>query len=147
MILQAASDWFYPQGVQDLLLYTKNEYKGPVIYRKQENLQWPSTVFRSICIRFKLDFYRKVKKHFIEGEDGYTVRFGIIYVNCKDGLRTDPKASAKWFNKFLHQWGTTKHTNRKIKPRVQISSFQDLKSLIKDSKCCSCISTLICTLI
>lgn len=32
--LQAASDWLYvyPQGIQDLLLYTKAKFNNPVIY-------------------------------------------------------------------------------------------------------------------
>lgn len=32
---------------------------------------------------------------------GYTVRFGITYVDYKNGLRRYPKNSAEWFNKFL----------------------------------------------
>lgn len=32
---------------------------------------------------------------------GYTVRFGITYVDYKNRLRRYPKRSAEWFNKFL----------------------------------------------
>ena len=32
---------------------------------------------------------------------GYTVRFGINYVDYKDGLRRHPKLSAHWFKNFL----------------------------------------------
>ncbi|KAL2330883.1 hypothetical protein Fmac_018464 [Flemingia macrophylla] len=34
---------------------------------------------------------------------GYTVRFGIVYVNYTDGLERHPKDSAKWFKRFLSQ--------------------------------------------
>ncbi|KAH9774616.1 Beta-glucosidase 17 [Citrus sinensis] len=36
-----------------------------------------------------------------EWEDGYTTRFGITYVDYKDGLRRSLKNSALWFKKFL----------------------------------------------
>nr|CAB3467938.1 unnamed protein product [Digitaria exilis] len=34
---------------------------------------------------------------------GYTVRFGINYVNYKDDLKRYPKHSKKWFQDFLHK--------------------------------------------
>ncbi|BAT89164.1 hypothetical protein VIGAN_06004700 [Vigna angularis var. angularis] len=37
-----------------------------------------------------------------EWADGFSVRFGIIYVDFKDGLSRYPKKSAQWFKKFLH---------------------------------------------
>jgi beta-glucosidase len=32
---------------------------------------------------------------------GYTKRFGIVYVDYKNGLSRHPKASALWFSRFL----------------------------------------------
>lgn len=32
---------------------------------------------------------------------GYTKRFGIVYVDYKNGLSRHPKASAQWFSRFL----------------------------------------------
>jgi beta-glucosidase len=32
---------------------------------------------------------------------GYTKRFGIVYVDYKNGLSRHPKASARWFSRFL----------------------------------------------
>jgi len=32
---------------------------------------------------------------------GYTKRFGIVYVDYKDGLSRPPKASDLWFSRFL----------------------------------------------
>ncbi|XP_058073485.1 beta-glucosidase 24-like isoform X3 [Magnolia sinica] len=36
-----------------------------------------------------------------EWAEGYTVRFGLIYVDYKDGLKRYPKQSALWFQQFL----------------------------------------------
>ena len=38
-----------------------------------------------------------------EWADGYTVRFGFVFVDYTDGLKRYPKDSAKWFKKFLHE--------------------------------------------
>ena len=50
----------------------------------------------------------KVKGYFawslldnFEWSSGYTVRFGINFVDYKDGLRRHPKLSALWFKNFL----------------------------------------------
>uniref|UniRef100_A0A453RF66 Uncharacterized protein n=1 Tax=Aegilops tauschii subsp. strangulata TaxID=200361 RepID=A0A453RF66_AEGTS len=37
-----------------------------------------------------------------EWVDGYSVRFGLNYINYKDGLKRYPKRSSQWFQKFLH---------------------------------------------
>ena len=36
-----------------------------------------------------------------EWSSGYTVRFGINYVDYKNGLKRYPKLSARWFKNFL----------------------------------------------
>ncbi|GJN28909.1 hypothetical protein PR202_gb17083 [Eleusine coracana subsp. coracana] len=38
-----------------------------------------------------------------EWKDGYTVRFGINYIDYKDGLKRYPKRSSQWFHNFLHE--------------------------------------------
>ncbi len=35
---------------------------------------------------------------------GFTLRFGINYVNYKDGLKRYPKLSAHWFKDFLKKY-------------------------------------------
>lgn len=35
--------------------------------------------------------------------DGYTVRFGLIFTDYRDGLKRYPKRSACWFEKFLQK--------------------------------------------
>lgn len=42
----------------------------------------------------------------IEWNTGYTVRFGINYIDFKNGLKRHPKQSANWLKKFLK---TEKH--------------------------------------
>lgn len=34
---------------------------------------------------------------------GYTVRFGLNFVDYNDGLKRYPKNSAHWFKEFLHK--------------------------------------------
>lgn len=38
-----------------------------------------------------------------EWTEGYTVRFGIIFVDFENGLKRYPKSSAHWFSKFLKE--------------------------------------------
>lgn len=38
-----------------------------------------------------------------EWNSGYTVRFGLHYVDFKDGLKRYPKRSALWFREFLRR--------------------------------------------
>jgi len=37
----------------------------------------------------------------MEWASGYTVRFGFIFVDFKNGLKRYPKLSAQWFKNFL----------------------------------------------
>ena len=36
-----------------------------------------------------------------EWSEGYTVRFGIVYVDFRNGRKRYPKKSAKWFRRLL----------------------------------------------
>lgn len=36
-----------------------------------------------------------------EWAQGYTKRFGLVYVDYKNGLKRHPKSSARWFSRFL----------------------------------------------
>ncbi|KAM0941498.1 putative beta-glucosidase [Dioscorea sansibarensis] len=126
--IHAASDWLYvyPPGIRKILLYTKMKYKNPVIYITENGVDEFNNATQSLEEALKddmrIDFY---KKHLIfldmaikEGVDvrgyfawslldnfewinGYSVRFGINYVDYKDGLKRYPKSSTKWFTKLL----------------------------------------------
>lgn len=54
------------------------------------------------------DPFNKLKGYFVwswcdnyEWSNGYTVRFGLVYVDYVNGLTRYPKDSAAWFIKFL----------------------------------------------
>ncbi|XP_039120839.1 beta-glucosidase 12-like isoform X2 [Dioscorea cayenensis subsp. rotundata] len=125
---KAASDWLYvyPPGIRNLLLYTKMKYKNPVIYITENGVDEYNNATLSLEEALKddmrIDFYNKhlffvnmaikegvdVRGYFawslldnFEWTNGYTVRFGINYVDYKDGLKRYPKSSTKWFTKFL----------------------------------------------
>lgn len=48
-----------------------------------------------------------------EWASGYTVRFGIHYVDYKNGLKRYPKLSAHWFKKFLQKIKYWRASNNK----------------------------------
>ncbi|KAK9220866.1 hypothetical protein WN944_009290 [Citrus x changshan-huyou] len=125
---KAASDWLYvyPRGIWDLLLYIKRKYSNPLIYITENGIDEVNdpklTPEEALVDNMRIDYYYrhlyflqkairygvKVKGNFawslldnFEWSAGYTVRFGINYVDYKNGLKRYPKLSARWFKKFL----------------------------------------------
>ncbi|KAM0939863.1 putative glycosidase [Dioscorea sansibarensis] len=125
---QTANKWIYvyPDGIRDLLLYTKNKYNDPVIYvtengiaqydggklslqealNDEERIKYHALHLSKLEEAIRLGV--KVKGYFtwalmdnFEWSSGYTIRFGLIYIDHEDGLKRYPKASLKWFTKFL----------------------------------------------
>ncbi|MQM03641.1 hypothetical protein Taro_036423 [Colocasia esculenta] len=128
VVLQAASEWLYiyPPGIRQLLLYTKNKYNNPVIYITENGVDEADNASLILKDALKDDvrtnYYQQhlqqvgqairegvdVRGYFawslldnFEWADGYTVRFGIYYVDFRHGLKRYPKSSAHWFRKFL----------------------------------------------
>ncbi|POO00099.1 Glycoside hydrolase [Trema orientale] len=122
---KAASDWLYiyPKGIENLLLYTREKFNNPVIYITENGVDELNDGQLSLNDSTRIDYFfdhlsfiqsaikkgANVKGYFawslldnFEWADGYTVRFGIVYVDYKDGLRRYLKDSAKWFKRFLH---------------------------------------------
>ncbi|MQL98067.1 hypothetical protein Taro_030773 [Colocasia esculenta] len=124
----AASSWLYvyPPGIRKLLLYTKKKYNNPVIYITENGVDEINNGSLSLAEALRDDqriaYYgqhlHQVQQAIREGADvrgffawslmdnfewayGYTVRFGIYYVDYKDGLKRYPKSSAIWFRDFL----------------------------------------------
>ncbi|WOL19486.1 beta-glucosidase 12-like isoform X1 [Canna indica] len=116
----------YPQGFRELLLYIKNKYNNPVIYVTENGVDevndesWP--LDKALQDEMRIEYHMKhlyflkeairegvdVRGYFawslldnFEWGDGYTVRFGLIYVDYKNGLKRYPKSSASWFRKIL----------------------------------------------
>ncbi|GMY16390.1 beta-glucosidase 12-like isoform X1 [Fagus crenata] len=125
---KAASDWLYvyPRGIRDLLLYTKKKYHNPLIYITENGIDEFNdaslSLEEALADNHRIDYYYRhlyylhraikdgvnVKGYFAwslldnyEWNSGYTVRFGINYIDYKDGLKRHPKLSAHWFKNFL----------------------------------------------
>ncbi|KAG2675043.1 hypothetical protein I3760_13G165600 [Carya illinoinensis] len=125
---EAASSWLsvYPKGIYDLLVYTKTKYGDPEIYITENGID----EFNNASLPLKealvdtqrIDYYYshlahfhkaigagvKVKAYFAwsfldnyEWMSGYTVRFGIYFIDYDNGLKGYPKLSAHWFQNFL----------------------------------------------
>ncbi|XP_058073489.1 beta-glucosidase 12-like [Magnolia sinica] len=119
--------YVYPQGIRDLLVYVKEKYKHPVIYITENGVGELNNntlpLKEALQDNMRVDYHNKhlfflakaikmdgvdVRGYFawslldnFEWADGYTVRFGLNYVDFKDGLKRYPKKSAIWFRNFL----------------------------------------------
>ncbi|KAM3692664.1 hypothetical protein ACJW31_08G106000 [Castanea mollissima] len=125
---QAGSIWLhvYPRGIRDLLLYTKRKYHNPLIYITENGVDEINNATLSLeealVDKQRIKYHRSHLRHVLraikdgvnvtgyfawslldvfEWNAGYTVRFGINYVDYKDGLKRHPKHSAHWFKNFL----------------------------------------------
>ncbi|RXH85218.1 hypothetical protein DVH24_041986 [Malus domestica] len=127
--MQAASNWLYvyPKGIQDFLLYTKEKYNDPLIYITENGVDEfndPTLPLpEALNDTNRIDYYNRhlcyvqaaikngtnVKGYFawsvldnFEWDDGYTVRFGINYVDY-ESLQRSSKSSTYWFQSFLNK--------------------------------------------
>ncbi|KAJ3694676.1 hypothetical protein LUZ60_000053 [Juncus effusus] len=125
---KAGSSWLYiyPKGIRDLLIYTKNAYNNPVIYITENGVDEVNnenlSLEEALKDNFRIEFYQQhlsyvhkaiqegvnVRGYFawslldnFEWMDGFSVRFGINYVDYKNGLKRYPKSSSLWFRSFL----------------------------------------------
>ncbi|CAL5426244.1 unnamed protein product [Camellia sinensis] len=124
----AASTWLfvYPRGIYHLLLYVKKKYNNPLIYITENGVDEANNATLSLeealADNMRIHYYyhhlsfllqaikdgANVKGYFawslldnFEWSSGYTVRFGINYVDYKNGLKRYSKLSAKWFKNLL----------------------------------------------
>ncbi|XP_027341440.1 beta-glucosidase 12-like [Abrus precatorius] len=127
----AASSWLYvyPKGILELLLYVKEKYNNPLIYITENGIDEfndPTlSLEEALLDTYRIDYYYRhlfylhsairdganVKGYFVwslldnyEWTNGYTVRFGINFVDYKNGLKRNQKLSAKWFKNFLKKY-------------------------------------------
>ncbi|WVZ02223.1 hypothetical protein V8G54_023029 [Vigna mungo] len=128
--LNIGSDWLYvyPKGFRDFLLYTKEKYNNPLIYITENGINDyddPSlSLEESLLDIYRIDYHYRhlyylqeamkngvnVKGYFVwslldnfEWPFGYTMRFGLNFVDYKNGLKRYPKLSALWFKDFLNK--------------------------------------------
>ncbi|KAJ7947513.1 Beta-glucosidase [Quillaja saponaria] len=119
----------YPRGLKELLVYVKRKYNNPPIYITENgyvDFNDPDILLEDALLdTYRVDYYYRhlyllsqaikegvnVKGYFawslldnFEWGSGYTVRFGINFVDYKNGLRRYPKLSASWFKNFLNKY-------------------------------------------
>nr|XP_025880617.1 beta-glucosidase 11-like isoform X3 [Oryza sativa Japonica Group] len=146
---QAASFWFhiYPEGICEMLLYVKENYGNPTIYITENGVDEVNNKTMPLEEALKddtrIEYYHKhllallsamrdganVKGYFawslldnFEWAEGYTVRFGINFVDYDDGMKRYPKNSARWFKKFLQK--SNRDGNKRLK-RVAYNAFSN----------------------
>ncbi|XP_042480080.1 beta-glucosidase 13-like [Macadamia integrifolia] len=123
----------YPQGIWELLNYTKKEYNNPEIFITENGVSEVNnnklSLKEALADKWRIDYFRShlqfvhkaikngvnVKGYFawslfdnFEWNAGYTVRFGINYIDYRHERKRYPKLSAVWFTKFLR--GSTTRT-------------------------------------
>uniref|UniRef100_A0A6N2MYE6 Beta-glucosidase n=1 Tax=Salix viminalis TaxID=40686 RepID=A0A6N2MYE6_SALVM len=129
---QAGVKWLYiyPEGICKLLNYTKDHYRSPPIYIT-ENGMVDDVNSSASSLKEALDdpvreksykdhlknVLRSINEHGVdvkgffawslidnfEWGNGYTVRFGLYYVDYTNNLKRYPKNSVKWFKQFLRR--------------------------------------------
>lgn len=126
---KAGCDWLYiyPQGIYEIMMYTKRKYKNPVMYITENGVCEENTA-KNRFTESRVDDMRKnylidhlqylqeaiedgvkLRGYFawslldnFEWSAGYTNRFGMVYVEYRDGSLTRyPKGSAIWYMNFL----------------------------------------------
>nr|AAF34651.2 putative prunasin hydrolase isoform PH-L1 precursor [Prunus serotina] len=138
---QAASEWLYiyPKGLYDLVLYTQKKYNDPIMYITENGMDEFNnpkvSLERALDDSNRIDYYYRhlcyLQQAIIEGanvqgyfawslldnfewSEGYTVRFGINYVDYDNGLKRHSKLSTHWFKSFLKGSSTSKEKIRKF---------------------------------
>uniref|UniRef100_A0ACD5XBM7 Uncharacterized protein n=1 Tax=Avena sativa TaxID=4498 RepID=A0ACD5XBM7_AVESA len=119
---QAASPWLfvYPQGLSELLLYIKDTYGNPTVFITENGIDEATNqslpLQEALKDNARIEYYQKhllavlsaireganVKGYFawslldnFEWSAGYTVRFGLHFVDYNDGMKRYPKHSAR----------------------------------------------------
>ncbi|KAK4432689.1 Oleuropein beta-glucosidase [Sesamum alatum] len=83
---KGGSDWMYvvPFGIHRLLVHIKKTYNDPLIYITEHGVDEINDKSKTVA------------------EEGYSVRFGIFYIDFENGnLTRYPKSSAIWWKSFL----------------------------------------------
>ncbi|KAL5548193.1 hypothetical protein UlMin_003424 [Ulmus minor] len=130
---RAASRWLHivPWGIRKLAKYVKEKYGNPPVIITENGMDDPNKPFISLSkalndekrIRFHEDYLSNlaaairqdecdIRGYFVwslldnwEWNSGYTVRFGLYYVDYKNNLTRIPKSSVQWFRRLLRSQG------------------------------------------
>lgn len=125
---KAASEWLYvvPWGIRKMLNHLKEKYNNPVIYvtengmddEEDDSAELHEVLDDKLRVSYFKGYVAAVKEAIEDGvnvrgyfawslldnfewAEGYTKRFGIVYVDYKKGLSRHPKSSAYWWMRFL----------------------------------------------
>ncbi|KAL2330740.1 hypothetical protein Fmac_018321 [Flemingia macrophylla] len=124
---KAASEWLYvvPWGLRKILNYVSQKYATPIFVTENgmddednDNLPLHEMLDDKLRVRYFKGYLASVAQAIKDGADvrgyfawslldnfewaqGYTKRFGLVYVDYKNGLNRHPKSSAYWFSRFL----------------------------------------------
>ncbi|KAL9420923.1 hypothetical protein AB3S75_038485 [Citrus x aurantiifolia] len=116
--------FLYPKGIKDFMLYIKSKYNNPAIYitengvadaKDVEPAQARKDDLRIKCYQEHLWYLLEAIKEGVnvkgyyawsfldnfEWDAGFTVGFGMVYVDHKDNLQRYPKDSFFWYKSFL----------------------------------------------
>lgn len=126
--VRADSEWLYvvPWGFRSLLNWVAERYGNPGIFVTENGCDVPDEsslpLDKALKDDFRVDFYKEyignmslaiedgvdVRGYFawslldnFEWADGYSKRFGLHYVDYKDGLKRYAKDSAKWYKQHI----------------------------------------------
>ncbi|PHT64990.1 Beta-glucosidase 42 [Capsicum annuum] len=132
---KAASSWLYivPWGIRKVLNYIAERYGNPPVYITENGMddedEDTSPLHEMLDDKSRVSYFKaylaaihqaildgaNVRGYFawslldnFEWNLGYTKRFGLIYVDFKNGLNRHLKSSAYWFMRFL-KGGQVKH--------------------------------------
>ncbi|CAN6858814.1 unnamed protein product [Brassica oleracea] len=147
----SGNSYYYPKGIYYVMDYFKTKYGDPLIYVTENGFSTPSSENREQAIAdYKridylcshLCFLRKVIKEkgvnvrgyfaWALGDNyefckGFTVRFGLSYVNWEDLDDRNLKESGKWYQRFIN--GTVKNSAKQDFLRSSLSSQSQKKRL------------------
>ncbi|CAH8359191.1 unnamed protein product [Eruca vesicaria subsp. sativa] len=145
------NSYYYPKGIYYVMDYFKTKYGNPLIYVTENGFSTPGTETseqaidddkRTDYLCSHLCFLRKVikekgvnlKGYFAwalgdnyEFGKGFTVRYGLTYVNWDDLNDRMIKNSGKWYQRFIN--GTAKNHVKQDFLRSSLSSQSQKKSL------------------
>ncbi|KAE9621452.1 putative beta-glucosidase [Lupinus albus] len=124
---KAASEWLYvvPWGLRKVLNYVSQKYPCPIYVTENgmddeddDSLPLHEMLDDKLRVQYFKGYLASVSQAIKDGADirgyfawslldnfewaqGYTKRFGLVYVDYKNGLTRHPKSSAYWFSRFL----------------------------------------------
>ncbi|KAL0753990.1 hypothetical protein Bca101_091658 [Brassica carinata] len=122
---ETKNSYYYPKGIYYVMDYFKTKYYNPLIYVTENGISTPGNETRDesmfdykrieylcshLCFLSKVikEKHVNVKGYFAwslgdnyEFDKGFTVRFGLSYIDWNNVTDRDLKLSGKWYQKFI----------------------------------------------